>query len=467
MTLLLHGLLIGGLILFNAFFAAAEYALLSVRRTRIEQLAREGSSSARLVQSLVADIGLLISGTQLGMTVISLLMGWLGESMMAAALESLLEEHLQNFASVVVAHSISVGMAFLFITILLMVLGELVPKALAYERAEQTALIVARPMLYFLQLSRPLVLVVDGLADIVLRGLGQSPGQFHGSQHTPEEAKLIVSAIRKRGMLGIEQEEMIHGVFDLHRMQVREVMVPRPRITCLQLTHDLNMLMERIVDDQHSRVPIYEGLPDHIIGILYTKDLLRAALDRLRMGTPLGAPFDLKSILHPPMIVPESMSLNQMLKDARRKHAQMALVVDEFGTFVGLVTIEDVLEQIVGEIQDEYDREEVAIQKIGADVFEVDASLNLRDFADDYQIHLPREAGYATMAGFVLAQLGLIPRGGESFVFEGRRYTVTEMEGRRVARIKVEKVPAKVAVSAAGEMAAKGPQGLPGKVVKS
>src|SRR5689334_13224865 len=313
MTLLLQGLLIGGLILINAFFAAAEYALLSVRRTRIEQLAREGSSSARLVQSLLADIGLLISGTQLGMTLIGLLMGWLGESMMAAALESLLEQRLQHFASVVVAHSISVGVAFLLITILLMVLGELVPKALAYERAEQTALLVGRPMLYFLQLSRPLVLVVDGLADIVLRGLGQSPGQFHGGQHTPEEAKLIVSAIRKRGMLGIEQEEMIHGVFDLHRMQVREVMVPRPRTTCLQLTQDLNMLMERIVDDQHSRVPIYEGLPDHIIGILYTKDLLRVALDRLRIGTPLNAPFDLRSILHRPMIVPESMSLNQML----------------------------------------------------------------------------------------------------------------------------------------------------------
>jgi magnesium and cobalt exporter, CNNM family len=466
MTMLLHGALIVALIMCNAFFAAAEYALLSVRRTRIEQLVREGSSSARLVQGLLADIGLIISGTQLGVTVISLLMGWLGESMMAAALESALEGRLQHFASVVVAHSISVGVAFLFITILLMVLGELVPKALAYERAEQTSLIVARPMLFFLRLSRPLVLAVDGLADIVLRGLGQSPGQIHGGQHTPEEAKLIVSAIRKRGMLGIEQEEMIHGVFDLHRMQVREIMVPRPKITCLQLAKDLNLLLERIVDDQHSRIPIYEGLPDHIIGILYTKDLLRVALDRLRMGTPLNAPFDLRANLHPPMIVPESMSLNQMLKDARRKHAQMALVVDEFGTFVGLVTIEDVLEQIVGDIQDEYDKEEVVIRKIGADVFEVDASISLRDFADDYQINLPMEAGYATLAGFALAQLGLIPKGGESFIFEGRRYTVTEMDGRRVARVKVEKVSAKIAQIASSDTAPKAQQALPGKAGK-
>lgn len=455
MTLMFHGLLIASLILCNAFFAAAEYALLSVRRTRIEQLVREGNASARLVQSLLADIGLLISGTQLGVTVISLLMGWLGESMMAAAVEGALEGHLEHFASLVVAHSVSVAIAFLFITVVLMVLGELVPKALAYERAEQTSLIVARPMLYFIQLSRPLVRAVDGLAEIVLRALGQSPGQVHGGQHTPEEAKLIVSAIRKRGMLGIEQEEMIHGVFDLHRMLVREIMVPRPKITCLQLTKDLNLLLERIVDDQHSRIPIYEGLPDHIIGILYTKDLLRVVLDRHRMRTSLDAPFDLRSILHSPMIVPESMSLNQMLKDARRKHSQMALVVDEFGTFVGLVTIEDVLEQIVGEIQDEYDREEIVIRRIGADVFVVDASLSLRDFADDYQISLPREAGYATLAGFALAQLGLIPKGGENFVFEGRRYTVTEMEGRRVARIKVEKMPGKVVHSAVSDTAPK------------
>ncbi|HEV2352563.1 MAG TPA: hemolysin family protein [Terriglobia bacterium] len=466
MTILLDGLLIVGLILCNAFFAAAEYALLSVRRTRIEQLVREGNASARLVQGLLADIGLLISGTQLGVTVISLLMGWLGESMMAAAVEVALEGRLDYFASVMVAHTISVAVAFLIITVILMVLGELVPKALAYERAEQTSLIVARPMLYFIQLSRPLVRAVDGLADIVLRGLGQSPGQAHGGQHTPEEAKLIVSAIRKRGMLGIEQEEMIHGVFDLHRMLVQEVMVPRPKITCLQLSKDLNHLLERIVDDQHSRIPIYEGLPDHIIGILYTKDLLRVALDRHRMGLSLDAPFDLRSILHSPMIVPESMSLNQMLKDARRKHSQLALVVDEFGTFVGLVTIEDVLEQIVGEIQDEYDREEVVIRKIGADVFEVDASISLRDFADDYQISLPREAGYATLAGFVLARLGLIPKGGESFIFEGRRYSVTEMDGRRVARIKVEKAPAKPARPTASETAAKVQQVLPGKSVK-
>lgn len=457
MALMLRGLLILGLVALNAFFAAAEYALLSVRRTRVEQLVREGDPRARLVQTLLADIGLLISGTQLGMTVASLLMGWLGEAIMAAAIERVLEGYLHRFVAVAVAHSISVAFAFFLITILLMVLGELVPKAVAYERAEQTSLVVARPMLLFLQLSKYLVRALDRMADLVLGALGQSPGQAHGAQHTTEEVKLIVSGIRRRGILGEEQEEMIHSVFDLHRILVREIMTPRTKITCLPLTYGLKKLLDRVVEDRYTRVPIYEGSPDHIVGILNTKDLLRVVADRLKQGVALDAPLDLRSILYQPMIVPETMSLDRMLDEARQRHSQIALVVDEFGTFVGLVTLEDILEQIVGEIQDEYDREEKAIHKVSEGVLLVDASLSLRELADDYEIVLPRGAGYETLAGFVLARLGIVPQGGERFGFEGRRYTVAEMDGRRVAKVKVEKL----ASSSPQPAAAGGPPGPP------
>jgi len=440
--ILLKGLLILGLVGLNAFFAAAEYALLSVRRTRIEQLTREGNARARLVQSLLADIGMLISGTQLGMTVVSLLMGWLGESIMAAGIERLLEGRLEALVSAVLAHSIAVGFAFLFITVLLMVLGELVPKAVAYERAEQVSLLVAGPMRVFLHLSRHLVRALEAMADTVLHALGQRHGQGHGAVHTPEEVKLIVSRLRKRGLLGEEQEEMIQSVIDLHRVLVREIMVPWTRVTCLPLTQDFRWVLDQIVKDQHSRIPIYDGSPDHIVGVLYTKDLHAVLLDRLVQGAPLDAPFDIRGILHQPMIVPEPMPLHQLLEQARRKHSQMALVVDEFGTYVGLVTIEDVLEQIVGEIQDEYDREEAAIRKLAENVLVVDASVSLRDLADGYDIILPRGAPYETLAGFVLFVLGTIPKGGESFVFEGRKYTVTEVEGRRVSKVRIEKLPA-------------------------
>jgi putative hemolysin len=270
--------------------------------------------------------------------------------------------------------------------------------------------------------------------------LGEWPGGGHRALHTMEEVKLIVSAIRQRGLLGEEQEEMIHGVFDLHRILVREIMVPWPRVSSLPLTHDLNLLLQQVVKDQHSRVPVYEASPDDIVGILFTKDLLHEALKRLQTPVPPDRPLDLRPLLHQPMIVPENMPLSKMLEEGRRKHSQMALVVDEFGTYVGLVTIEDVLEQIVGEIQDEYDWEEEGIQALGENVLLVDGSLGLRELNDEYGIELPRGAGYETVGGFVLSRLGSIPKGGETFVFDGRRYTVIQMEGRRVAKVRIERL---------------------------
>jgi CBS domain containing-hemolysin-like protein len=439
---LLRGLLLIGLIGLNAFFAATEYALLSVRRTRIEQLVREGNRRALFVQTLLADIGSLISGTQLGVTVVSLLMGWLGEGFIAAALQHLVGSGLRAHASVVVVHSIAAAGAFVLITALLMVLGELVPKAVAYDHAEAVSMVVARPMLIFLRLSRHAVGALVGMANGVLGALGRSPLRGYGPLHTPEEVKLIVSSIRKHGLLREEQEDIIDTVFDLDRILVREIMVPWTRITCLPLIQDLRVLLDRIVKDQHSRLPIYEGSPDHVVGILYTKDLLRVVSERLKTGVPLAAPIDLRPILRQPMIVPESKPLSQVLEDARKHHSHLALVVDEFGTYVGLVTVEDVLEQLVGEIRDEYDQDEQAIAQVSGNVLLVDASVSLRELANDYEIVLPRGAGYETLAGFVLSLMGVIPKGGEIVVYEGRRFTVAEMDGRRVAKVRIEKLPA-------------------------
>jgi CBS domain containing-hemolysin-like protein len=195
------------------------------------------------------------------------------------------------------------------------------------------------------------------------------------------------------------------------------------------------------VKDQHSRLPIYEGSPDHVVGILYTKDLLRVVSERLKSGVPPQAPMDLRPILRQPMIVPEAKPLSQVLEEARKHHSQLALVVDEFGTYVGLVTVEDVLEQLVGEIRDEYDQDEQAIHQVSGNVLLMDASISLRELANDYEIVLPRAVGYETLAGFVLSLLGVIPKGGESVTYEGRRFTVAEMDGRRVAKVRIEKLP--------------------------
>jgi putative hemolysin len=440
MLILFKVLVIVLLVGLNAFFVAAEYSVLRVRRSRLEQLVAEGSSGARLIQALLADTSLLFSGIQLGITVASLLMGWLGEQIIAQGIEALLQGHVHRYVSLAIAHSTAVASAFVFVTILVMVLGELVPKTLAYERADRVALMVARPISVFFQISRYPVALLDRISSAVLRLLRPEPSTPHGSPVTPEELKLIVSAIRERGLLEEEQEEMIHSVFELDRVRVREIMVPWSRVTCLPLASGLTEVLETAVRDQHTRLPIYDDSRDNVIGILHTKDLLALLADRERRRIPFNAPFDLRRLLHPPMIVPETMSLAQMLEEARPRRAQVALVVDEFGTFVGLVTLEDVLEQIVGEIKDEYDRERSVPGQVSGDVLELDGALSLRQLADDYKIPLPRGAGYETVAGFVLDRLGAIPHGNETFIFENRRYTVAEMEGRRVARVRIEKL---------------------------
>jgi len=442
MSLFLQGLLILALIAANAFFVAAEYALLSVRRSRLQQLVRMGNSRAPLVQKLLTSPSRLFSGLQLGVTVASLLLGWLGESLLADDIHAMLQGRLQHLVGPL-SHGFATLVAFLLVTALLMVLGELAPKTIGYERAERVALIFALPLTVFMRVVRVPVLVMDRLATTVTRVVGVTASTGHGEMHSLEEVELIVTGVRKRGLLAEEQEEMIHSIFDLHRALVREIMVPRNQITSLPFSKDLSFLLESIVRDQHSRVPIYEGSPDHIIGILYARDLLGVALDRLRHHIPLDEPMDLQTLLHPPMIVPETMPLIKLLDEARRRHSHLALVVDEFGTFVGLLTIEDVLEQIVGEIQDEYDREEAAIKKLGEDVLVVDAALSLRELADDYDIVLPRGAGYETLAGFMLDCLGKIPKGGESFAYEGRVYTVVDMDGLRVSRVKIERLGSK------------------------
>ena len=440
MKVILHLALIAGLVGLNAFFVAAEFALLSFRRSRLQQLVSEGDSRAVLVHKLLSNPSLLFSGLQLGVSVASLLLGWVGEGVLAAYLRAQLEGRLQGLAGAI-SHLIATSLAFLLITGLLMVLGELAPKTIGYERSERVSMGSAWALTVFMRLAHYPVSFMDRMSNAVARLFGVEPTLGHSESHTPEEVKLIVAGIRKRGLLGEEQEEMIQSVIDLKNILVREIMVPRPKITCLPLTSDLNFLLVRVVEDRYTRVPIYEGSPDHIVGILNTKDLLRVALDRMRMRIPLDAPLDLRALLYQPMIVPEAMSLAKMLDGARERHSQMALVVDEFGTFVGMATMEDILEQIVGEIQDEYDREEKAIHQEGENVLVVDGSLSLRDLADEYGIELPRGAGYETVAGFLLKSLGMIPRGGESFIYEGRRYSVLDMDGRRVGRIRVERLP--------------------------
>ena len=434
----------------NAFFAAAEFALVSIRETRIQQLIEARRIGARIVQKLHRNLDEVVNGVQLGITIVSLTLGWVGEPLLAHIVEELLGQvpHANVYA-----HGIAIGIAFVLITCLHVILGELVPKSLALQRGEQVALAVAAPMEVFLTLTRPFIFAMTAAAGSVLRVFGSRKVR-QGPIHSPDELKLIVTASRQFGQIPPFQEEMIHNALELESITVREVMVPRPDIFSLPSDLSLDEALARVVEEQHSRIPIYDPQrgPEHIVGVLYSKDLMRWA--RLRLTQPLAARASanrISQIMHDVLVVPETKVLTEMLEEFKDRKRHLAVVVDEFGSTAGVITVEDILEQLVGEIEDEFDvpppEQPVLSGKLA---LVLEGSFGIRDLESQYQLSLPRDGGFETLAGFVLARLQKIPRVGDSFDFEGHRFTVEQMEGHRIAKVQIEKLQA-TAVGKAGD----------------
>lgn len=431
--------LIGFLLLANAFFVAAEFSLVAVRPTRIEELIQAGVRRGGTVKELIENLDRVLSGVQLGITLASLALGWVSENLFARLLAPLFADLSPRHVAAA-THSVALAFAFLLITFLHVVLGELVPKSLALQRSEKVAMVVAQPMNLFLKTFRFFIDFLDGCNRAMVRWLGYREPAKHSLVHSAEELRMIVSASQERGVLKETQEEMIHAVFDLTQANVREVMVPRPDILALDLALSFDAVVQKLLEYKHSRLPVYEGSIDHIRGVLYARDLLRALHERQkRMLEAKSVPdVDWRKLVRPAFIVPETKSLHELLHEFLERRLQLALAVDEFGSISGLITLEDVLERIVGEIRDEYEEVEMPLLlSDGAMVF--DASLNIRELETSYEIHFPRERGFETIAGFVVTQLGFIPTGGESFVYDGLRFTVVEMDRRRVARVKIER----------------------------
>ncbi len=442
---LLRVLLILLLVAANAFFAAAEFALVSVRDTRIQQLIEAGRIGARIVQRLHQHLDEVVNGVQLGITMVSLTLGWIGEPMVAQLVGSLRWVHEIPHAAVY-AHGIAIVIAFSLITYLHVLLGELVPKTLALQRSEQIALAVAAPMEAFLTVSRPLLFFMRRSGGIVLRLFGAQPGRRGGAVHSPDELKLIVTASRQFGQIPEFQEEMIHSAIELDNITVREVMVARPDIFSLPSDLVLDDALVRVVEGQHSRIPVYDPQrgPEHIVGVLYYKDLMRWM--RLRLSN-LGqssairiSRMQIGQIMHDVLVVPETKVLAELLAEFKERRRHLAVVVDEFGSTAGVITVEDILEQLVGNIEDEFDvaPQEPALEDESVMVLE--GSTNIRDLEAQHGLTLPRDAGFETLAGFILARLQRIPELNDSFEYEGHRYKVEEMEGHRIAIVKIEKL---------------------------
>jgi putative hemolysin len=444
---LLRVFLILLLVAANAFFAAAEFSLVSVRDTRIQQLIASRRIGARIVQKLHRNLDEVVNGVQLGVTIVSLTLGWVGEPLLAQMMLGPVRD--VPHASVY-AHGIAIFISFVLITCLHVILGELVPKSLALQRSEQVALAVAAPMDVFLTLTRPLLFVMSRAAGWVLRALG-SRRIREGPVHSPDELKLIVTASRQFGEIPPFQEEMIHHALELDNITVREVMVPRPAIFSLPGDLTISDALSRVVEEQHSRVPVYDPQrgPEHIVGVLYAKDLMRWT--RLRLTAAPDQPvaarvssMKISQIMHDVLVVPETKVLTELLEEFKERKRHLAVVVDEFGSTAGVITVEDVLEQIVGEIEDEFDIAPPQQALVEGEIAVVlEGSVSIRDLESQYQLSLPRDSGFETLAGFILARLQRIPRQGETFEYEGHRYTVLEIEGHRIAKVKIEKLDPK------------------------
>jgi CBS domain containing-hemolysin-like protein len=463
-----RAIMVAFFILANSFFVAAEFALISVRETRMEQLLALGRPGARTALQLKRSIDEFLPAVQFGVTLASLALGWLGEPAVAEMLLELAGHWLAVLPphAVLYAHTVAIVLAFAAITYFEVLLGELVPKSLALQRAERIALAVAGPMDVFIRMTRPAVRLMNTSAALVLR-LFRAPLHGEGSVHSPEELKLIATATRRMGLLPPFQEEIIHRAIELNHVTVREVMTPRGKIFSLPADMPIERASARIVEEQHSRIPVYEDRtaggadaapgsvadPDRIVGVVYSKDISRLMHFRavaLGLGGAVNAGVTLRQVMRDVFVVPETKLAVELLQEFQERRRQIAVVVDEFGSTVGIVTAEDVLEQVVGELEDEFD---IAARTAGFNaegVMALDGSTTLRDLGTQLGWIFPREAGVETLAGFLLTQLGHLPVPGESVVHAGRRFIIEEMAGRRIARVRVETLTPEPAIATPG-----------------
>lgn len=427
------------LVLANGFFVASEFSLVGVRRSRIQTLAKAGDKRAKRLLGLVDHLNAYISATQLGITLASLALGWIGEP----AIAHLLEVPLRGRVSDTLLHTISFIIAFSIITFLHIVLGELAPKTLALERAERTALAIALPMEIFYKVFRWPIRLLDWAGTRTVRLFGLHPSGEHGSIYTEEELRHLVDISRQSGHLKEEEQKLIHSVLNFSDAEVREAMIPRTSVDAIPLTATLEEAKAAFRGFGYSRMPVYRDNRDDVVGVLFRRDLEPF----LEQSNSDG--FDLKALLHPPQFIPATAPLGTALKHMQATRAHLAVVVDEHGGMEGIVTLEDLLEEIVGEINDEFDEETRAqiIEEPGG-TYLLSGMLTVRDANRSLGLGLPEEGGYTTLAGFLMARAGRLLQVGDAVEYEGKRFVVDRLDRRRIRRIRLTLPSDKIGVSA-------------------
>jgi magnesium and cobalt exporter, CNNM family len=417
-TLLLELVAVGVLILLNAFFVAAEYGLVTARRTRIVELQHQGNKRARDVLRITANPPRFIAAMQLGVTLTSLGIGALGEQALAGAFDD------------VMATILAVLFAYLILTFLHVVVGELVPKGIALGHSEGTALFVSAPVRGFFILMRPLVWFLQRSTELVLRALGLQPPGADDDVHSEAELRMLVSQSTEHGELEQQEQEMLYKVFDFADKEASDVMVPRPEVVALSIDLPPEECLEAVMDSPYTRYPVYRESLDNVVGILHVRDLFRALRDRGMHEVKV------EDLIRPAHVVPETKDLAALLAEFRRANQHMAIVVDEYGDMEGIVTLEDLLEEIVGDIEDEFDLPDESIEQIDEDTIKVDGTFPIDDFNERFHTSLPDE-DYHTLAGFVFGLLGRQPEVGDDISHDGMRFDVLEVEGSRINKLAV------------------------------
>jgi len=441
LTVLLKLAVVFVLVLANGFFVASEFALVTVRRSRMAALVAEGNRSARTVMRIIENLTAYISAFQLGITLASLALGWIGEDTLAHALQPLLERTLPGASSTVAAHTIAIIIAFAAITYLHIVVGELVPKTLALERAERLALAVALPIHIFYRVFKAPIMLLDRSGSMVVRWLGLHSTAQHTAAYTEDELRHLVGLSHKSGHLIEDERQLIYNVFDFTEATVESVMVPRTEIEALDAELSPAEMLDVFEQTRYSRMPIYRDSLDNIIGIVLQKDLSRV----VRRGSAVG----LEEFVRSPVFIPTNVKLNDALRMLRRSSEHMALVVDEHGGIEGLVTLEDLLEEIVGDIRDEHDEavaRQIVEQPDGA--YNVRGSLSIRDANKLLKLNLPESDAYHTIAGFMMERAGRLLKRGESVDYNGLKLTVRSTARNRIVETRIERAKEETPASA-------------------
>ena len=420
------------LVLANAFFVAAEFSLVSVRRTRIRELVEQGHIRAKWVQRAIENPDRVIAATQLGITLASLGLGWIGEP----ALSHLIYPLVALFPNTVqsgISHSLSAGIAFLIITFLHVVIGELAPKSIALQDPEKTSLAVAQPTVWTERIFKPIIWLLNGSGNAILRLLGVQPASGHQLTHSVEELKMLVTASAADGVFRAEEGTMLHAIFDMSELLVRQVMIPRTEILAVEADKPLEEIIELVTQSTYTKLPIYDDNLDQILGIIHVKDILQV------MQKPGWQKTTARKLAREPIFIPETLSVNQLLQRFRDQRQHIAIVMDEYGGTAGLVTLEDLLEEIVGEVSDPFDNVTPEIQILADGTAILDGLALIEDVNQHLSLDL-QDPDYDTIAGYMLGKLGQIPKLHDTLDTDGLRLRVEAMDGMRIARISLKRL---------------------------